>query len=238
MNSLLVVVLFLCYVNSISSSISSITNINKITNTSISKPALSQSQALPSGSPSYKICIVSWNLAEKSPSEIDFLNDFRSNDIIVFGVQELEDIRPRRSEGRRSKLLKKLQKQVLGKSFVCINRSKLGGIQSSVYVKKSLAKKFQDIQIIYVACGIGNVIVNKGAVCTLLKINNRSICIINSHLAAHQHMLDARNADYARIMGTVREKTRPSFLKSDLVAATSKRMHNKVREYLLCRLEL
>ena len=232
MNSLLVVVLFLCYVNSISSSISSITNINKITNTSITAPVLSQSQALPSGSPSYKICIVSWNLAEKSPSEIDFLNDFRSNDIIVFGVQELEDIRPRRSEGRRSKLLKKLQKQVLGKSFVCINRSKLGGIQSSVYVKKSLAKKIQDIQIIYVACGIGNVIVNKGAVCTLLKINSRSICIINSHLAAHQHMLDARNADYARIMGTVREKTRPSFLKSDLVAATSKRMHNKVREYL------
>ena len=146
---------------------------------------------------SHKLGIISWNLAEKSPKEIKFLRQNNSNstnqyDIIVFGVQELEDIRPRRNEGRRSKLLHKLQKQTLGKLYVCIDKSKLGGIQTNVYVKKSLMKQVQDIQVVHVVCGIGNVIVNKGAICTLLKINNRSICLINSHLAAHQHKVRIR----------------------------------------------
>ena len=141
---------------------------------------------------SHKLGIISWNLAEKSPKEINFLkqnnvNSTNQYDIIVFGVQELEDIRPRRNEGRRSKLLYKLQKQTLGKLYVCIDKSKLGGIQTNVYVKKSLMNQIQDIQVIQVVCGIGNVIHNKGAICTLLKINNKSICLINGHLAAHQH---------------------------------------------------
>lgn len=231
----LVAALFCCCLHSgsstygsISISDSGISSIRSLRSTDISTRVIPQASSSTASS-SYKICIISWNLAEKSPIDIDFLSSFRSNDIIVFGVQELEDIRPRRTEGRRSRILKKLQKQVLGKSFVCINRSKLGGVQSSVYVRKSIAKKFQDIQVIHVVCGIGNVIVNKGAICTLLKINNKSICIINSHLAAHQHMLDARNADYARIMSVLYEKSRPSFLTSNQVEATHTRRNNKVK---------
>jgi hypothetical protein len=53
----------------------------------------------------YNISVVTWNLAEKSPSARDcaFLKELQSDsDFVVIGVQELEDIRPRRTEGKGS----------------------------------------------------------------------------------------------------------------------------------------
>lgn len=50
----------------------------------------------------YRMSVVTWNLAEKSPSQRDysFLKELQlESDFIVLGVQELEDIKPRRHEG-------------------------------------------------------------------------------------------------------------------------------------------
>lgn len=58
-----------------------------------------------------KIAAVTWNLAERSPTMDDcaFLGDLHDCDLVVLGVQEVEDIRPRREEGRRSRKWKQLQ---------------------------------------------------------------------------------------------------------------------------------
>ena len=60
--------------------------------------------ASPKNNPNlYNISVVTWNLAEKSPSARDcaFLKELQSeSDFVVVGVQELEDIRPRRTEGK------------------------------------------------------------------------------------------------------------------------------------------
>ena len=59
----------------------------------------------------YNMSVVTWNLAEKKPSEPDcaFLKEFRGDDFVVVGVQECENIKPRREEGHRSRAWRALQ---------------------------------------------------------------------------------------------------------------------------------
>lgn len=135
----------------------------------------------------YKISVITWNLAEKSPSKKDysFLQSYQDDDIVVIGAQECEDVRPRREEGHRSRAWKKLQKASLGKSFTCVANHRMGGLQIAVYAKKNVAAKIQGTQILDVACGVGNVLTNKGAVCVLLRMKGKTLALINAHLAAH-----------------------------------------------------
>jgi hypothetical protein len=134
-----------------------------------------------------KLSVITWNLAEKSPSKKDFsfLKDYRNDDIVVIGAQECEDVRPRREEGHRSRAWRALQTAALGKSFACVAQHRMGGLQIAVYVKKNIADKIQGTQILDVACGVGNVLTNKGAVCVLLRIKGKTLAFVNAHLAAH-----------------------------------------------------
>ena len=135
----------------------------------------------------YKISVITWNLAEKSPSKKDysFLRNYRNDDIVVIGAQECEDVRPRREEGHRSRAWRALQIDSLGKSFVCLAQHRMGGLQIGIYAKKNVASKIQGTQILDVACGVGNVLTNKGAICVLLRIKGMTLALINAHLAAH-----------------------------------------------------
>jgi hypothetical protein len=139
------------------------------------------------GKNEYNISIVSWNLAEKTPSKKDclFLKEYQNEDIVVIGVQECEDVRPRREEGHRSKAWKTLQKISLGKDFTCLAQHRMGGIQIAVYTKKHIKKDVQDLQILDVACGVGNVLTNKGAICVLFRLRDKTVALVNAHLAAH-----------------------------------------------------
>lgn len=135
-----------------------------------------------------KMAVISWNMAEKAPNAQDasFLKTYNSSDIVVFGIQECEDIRPRRREGHRTRRWRDLQRKFLGKDFSCLASHKMGGLFMSIYMKKNIMKKVQGVQLVDVACGVGNVLTNKGAVGAVLRINNKTIALINSHLAAHQ----------------------------------------------------
>lgn len=64
------------------------------------------------------VACVTWNLQEMTPSLPDcmFLQPFRDKDIIVVGVQECESMKPRRSEGKRSKALSRQVQSTLGMS--------------------------------------------------------------------------------------------------------------------------
>lgn len=136
----------------------------------------------------FNVSVITWNLAEKElqASGCEFLRDFRNSDFIVIGVQECEDIKPRRHEGRRSRAWKKIQETTFGRSFECLAQHKIGGIQLAVYCKRKLAKRVQGVQVMDVACGIGNVLSNKGAICVLLRMKGKTLALINAHLAAHQ----------------------------------------------------
>jgi hypothetical protein len=140
------------------------------------------------------VSIISWNMAEKAPNEADcaFLKDYRNRDIVVFGIQECEDIRPRRREGHRTRKWRYLQRKLLGRQFQCLASHKMGGLFISVYAKNHARKEVQGMQLVDVACGVGNVLTNKGAVGVVMRIRNKTVALVNSHLAAHQKYVSMR----------------------------------------------
>jgi hypothetical protein len=149
----------------------------------------SGSSTQPSLQNGLNITVVTWNLCEKSPSEEDYCVVFERHigkDIIIVGIQELEDIRPRRNAGRRTVRMRQLQRKVFGRQYERIAQHQMGGLQIAVFAKRKIARLVDRSSVLEVACGVGNVMTNKGAVCVVLRIKGRKIILINAHLAAHQ----------------------------------------------------
>ncbi len=72
---------------------------------------------------SLRMMLLTWNLGETSPPAEDckFISEMAAHDdadIVCLAVQEVENIKPRRHEGRRSREWKRLQWKALGHS-VC-----------------------------------------------------------------------------------------------------------------------
>ena len=80
---------------------------------------------------------------------------------------------------------------------------KMGGLQLSVFVRKGLQQKVQGLQILDVACGVGNVLTNKGAICAMLRMQGKTIAFVNAHFAAHQGKVKDRNQDYQRVTESI-----------------------------------
>lgn len=151
--------------------------------------------------------VVTWNLAEKIPTDEDgaFLKECKGDDVIVLGAQECEDVKFRRHEGHKSRAWHDLQKKALGKKYKKMASSSLGGIKLDIYIKAGL-KSVSLVKVLDVPCGIGNVIGNKGGICAVLKVKGSYVAVINSHFAAHQNKVGARNQDYSRIVTTMSTK--------------------------------
>ena len=202
------VLLFACYGYLILAKMNSPSiNVNKMSE-SVAENSL---ESLP-----LNVSVITWNLAEKVPSSSSshqFLAQYRTSDIIVLGVQECENVKPRRHEGHRSKGWKAIQLSYFpSKRFHCFAQHKMGGLQISVFIKRSLKKKVQGIQLLDVACGVGNVVANKGAVCCLLRIHSKTIAFVNAHLAAHQNKVKERNADVERISDSIISRAQKRWL--------------------------
>ena len=164
---------------------------------------------------SLSLSLVTWNFAEQCPRSEDaaFLKGFRNgSDIVVLGVQECEDIKPRRHEGHRSRAWRHLQKKTFGKGYKCVAQHRMGGLQIAVYGNKNACKLIQGMQILDVACGVGNVLTNKGGICVLLRIKGQTLALINGHFAAHQTKVSERNADFHRILSSITARAQPRWL--------------------------
>lgn len=64
-----------------------------------------------SGDNSVEVCVVTWNLAEASPParDLEFLKRAsRESDLVAVGVQEIENLKPRRNEGGRTREWRRL----------------------------------------------------------------------------------------------------------------------------------
>ena len=133
------------------------------------------------------VSVVTWNWAERAPSEDDcaFIQQLaESSDIVALGVQELEDIKPRRAEGHRSVEWRRLQRDAFSarrrpkggrrvSTHTCVARHAVGGMQLSVWARRTLlegrggggrGRRPCTVRVAEVACGIGNALHNKGAI--------------------------------------------------------------------------
>lgn len=181
------------------------------------------------------VSVITWNLAELSPSddEASFVKKFRTSngkgsDLVLFGCQETENTKPRRNEGSRSREIRRILIHMLGKKYVPIAIHSLGGVQMALFCKKSLLCDLEHVSLADVACGIGNVFHNKGGIGAFVQLRARNpdeslnardraksvkMLLVVCHLAAHVKKVDARNADYWRIISELEAKAPPSFLR-------------------------
>ena len=182
------------------------------------------------------VSVVTWNLAEDSPSEGDaaFIRKFRKNgvlpgegsDLVLISGQECENIKPRRSEGRRSREYRRLMIKMLGRGYVPLALHLLGGIQFGLFAKRSFVKEIVDVSVADVTCGIGNVFHNKGAIAAFLTLKARNqdtdddkkrsktvrMVFVTAHLAAHVKNADARDSDFWRISSELEAQVPEGFL--------------------------
>lgn len=194
------------------------------------------------------VSVVTWNLAEASPSEEEasFIRRFRDSpkigngkagsDIVLVSGQECENTKPRRAEGHRSREFRRLMIKMLGRKYVPLAIHGLGGVQFVLFCKRSVLRDIEFVSIADVACGIGNVFHNKGAIAAFLQMRARErkvdrsstehanatkplgrakslrMVFITAHMAAHVKHVEARNMDYWRIATELEAQAPPQFL--------------------------
>mmetsp|Transcript_16679 Transcript_16679/g.25060 ORF Transcript_16679/g.25060 Transcript_16679/m.25060 type:complete len:303 (+) Transcript_16679:190-1098(+) len=102
-----------------------------------------------------------------------------------------QQIRPEKEHGSSQRSSPKKKK------YRTIAHHTLGGLQLVVLAKSEIC----DIEICSindVALGLGNVMLNKGAICLILKIGSMTIALVTAHLAAHHGAVQERNTQYIR----------------------------------------
>jgi hypothetical protein len=210
------------------------------------------------------VSLVTWNLAEESPSEEEssFMKRFRGtskvqsfpkgesgtrrrdsertsgdkayggSDLVLISAQECENIKPRRTEGRRSREYRRLMIRMLGKDYVPLAIHLLGGIQCGLFCKRKMLDDIEFVSIADVTCGIGNVFHNKGGIGAFVQIKARrpslndskvganssaraksiKMLFVTAHMAAHVHNSGARDSDFWRIMSELEAQAPDNFL--------------------------
>lgn len=153
-----------------------------------------------------KVYVCSWNVNAVKPNfDLSNLIKFDYNnepDICVFGFQEISSNPLQRlidyffNDPWTNELT-----SLLGKfKFVNVSSVRLVGILLNVFVKRSVLQHIRYSINSWIRLGFFGLYGNKGASICTINVGGASICFINSHLSAHEHMNEARKQEYSKIV--------------------------------------
>lgn len=159
-----------------------------------------------------RVMNITWNLAEYLPDmkELDFLQERLGSEaedrptLVVVNVQECQSLLYNVTDGSIDELApveiwRTMVQTVLGRQYTIVANRTMGAIQCTVYCKVNQIHMISHMTVNHVACGIGNVFQNKGAVGIAFKVYGTSIAFVCAHLPAHQNKVQERNSAYQRI---------------------------------------
>lgn len=169
-------------------------SVDEITNNDVNVPLVAYKLTL---------CCASWNVGNAPPSEAHLLKEWLREDcdVYVIGTQE-NHYQPRKQYKNHNEDFNSSILAALGQQYVLLQQEDMGEIHIHLIVKRSIkcyidvmqAKKASE------ATGFIGVLPNKGGTAIAINILGTSFCFVSSHLAAHAHKKDKRDADMAEIV--------------------------------------
>jgi len=137
-----------------------------------------------------RIICTTWNMAEELPEldHITFIREYKRADIVCIGVQECQSVMHRNSAGQIAPVdvWQAMCSAALGPKFELLSSKVMGGIHIAVYSKIDVRYLISGITTGMVACGIGNVMHNKGGVGISFNFKSTSFCFIAAHFQANR----------------------------------------------------
>ncbi|ETN67411.1 skeletal muscle/kidney enriched inositol 5-phosphatase [Anopheles darlingi] len=161
---------------------------------------------------SHRIYVVTWNVSTKFPENISLHKllglenspdqDSHLPDFFVIGLQEV-NAQPQNTLYNLFKddlWTQKFKDILKERDYVVIKTEQMQGLLLSVFARRKHLLHLRQVETEYTRTGLGGIWGNKGAVSIRMNIYGSSICLVNAHLAAHDHMLEERINDYERIV--------------------------------------
>ncbi|KAJ8330870.1 hypothetical protein O5D80_000890 [Batrachochytrium dendrobatidis] len=115
-------------------------------------------------------------------------------------------------DSTRKKTWEKMLASFLSSAYTLVCTESIGGIHLTVFVRSDVADLVTGVISSRISTGIGNVLGNKGSAAIAVQFDGVSILFVDSHFAAHQEKVTARNRDYER---TENGMVLPGFDESD-----------------------
>jgi hypothetical protein len=152
---------------------------------------------------SITVSCITWNLAEQHPSldDLEFIRLCRRSHLIVIGVQECKSLMKGADKDQVDPTLlwQAMTRSMVGKKHAAIAGKTMGPIHVDVYASSDIIAFIENISIGHVACGVGNVLFNKGACGVSFDYREKSVAFVVAHLAARNERVMERRADFLRI---------------------------------------
>lgn len=159
------------------------------------------------------IYIITWNVASKYPDDISLTNLLALNstsmcpnqqlpDIYVIGLQEVNTKPKNQVFGlfQDNPWIFKAKEYLDAYEYLKVETEQLQGILIMLFTQRQHIPHMQDILTQNTRTGLGGLWGNKGAVSIRMSLYGTGVTFVGAHLAAHDHELKERIADYNQIV--------------------------------------
>lgn len=152
---------------------------------------------------------ITWNVATRYPEQdlhqllgVGHNDEEKLPDFYVIGLQEVKSQPQNIVMGMFTDdpWTKSFRETLKDHDYVKVRTQRLQGLVLNVFCKRKHLTHLRLIEAQYTRTGFGGMWGNKGAVSVRLNIYGVSICVVNSHLTPHDHLLAERVSDYNVIL--------------------------------------